>query len=92
MARVVRRGGRLAMLNPSELLSTSSAEALADERALKGVERTSLLRWARIAEERQRFTEAETRDMLELAGCRVLETGSRMGRGFARLTLAERTR
>lgn len=92
MARVVRRGGRLAMLNPSEHLSTGSAAALADERGLTGIERTSLLRWARAAEERQRFSETQIRRMLELAGCQVIETGTRMGPGFARLTLAERTR
>jgi ubiquinone/menaquinone biosynthesis C-methylase UbiE len=92
MARVVRRGGRLAMLNPSELLSTGSAEALVNERSLTGMERTSLLRWARTAEEWHRFSESQTRDMLELVGCRVVETGTRVGPGFARLTLAERTR
>jgi len=91
MARVVRRGGRLAMLNPSEHLSNGSAAALADERGLTGIERTSLLGWARAAEERHRFSETQTGRMLELAGCQVIETGTRMGPGFARLTLAERT-
>ena len=92
MARVVRRGGRLAMLNPSEHLSSGSAAALANERGLTGIERTSLLGWARAAEERQRFSESQTRRMIELAGCQVLDMGMRMGPGFARLTLAERTR
>ena len=91
-ARVVRQGGRLAMLNPSEHLSARSAAVLADERGLTGVERTSLLGWARIAEERERFSESDTRRMIEFAGCQIIETGIRMGPGFARLTLAERTR
>jgi ubiquinone/menaquinone biosynthesis C-methylase UbiE len=90
-ARVVRQGGRLAMLNPSEHLSARSAAVLADERGLTGVERTSLLGWARIAEERERFSESDTRRMIEFAGCQIIETGMRMGPGFARLTLAERT-
>ncbi len=92
LVRVVRQGGRLAMLNPSEHLSARSAAALADERGLTGVERTSLLRWAGAAEERERFSESQTRRMVEFAGCQIIETGIRMGPGFARLTLAERTR
>jgi len=92
LVRVVRQGGRLAMLNPSEHLSARSAAALADERGLTGVERTSLLRWAGAAEERERFSESQTRRMIEFAGCQIIETGIRMGPGFARLTLAERTR
>jgi len=91
LARVVRPGGRLAMLNPSEHLSTGAATALADERGLTGIERTSLLGWAHAAEERERFSESQTRRMIEFAGCQIIETGTRMGPGFARLTLAERT-
>lgn len=90
MARVVRRGGRLAMLNPSERMSTDAATRLADERGLTGIERTSLLGWARAAEERRRFSEEETRRLIEGAGCRILRQTTRIGAGLARLTLAER--
>jgi len=90
MARVVRRGGRLAMLNPSERMSTDAAARLADERGLTGIERTSLLGWARAAEERHRFSEEETGRLIEGAGCRILHQTTRIGTGLARLTLAER--
>jgi ubiquinone/menaquinone biosynthesis C-methylase UbiE len=90
MARVVRRGGRLAMLNPSERMSTDAAARLADEHGLTGIERTSLLGWAHAAEDRQRFSEEETRRLIEGAGCRIIQQITRIGAGLARLTLAER--
>ncbi len=90
MVRVAKRGGRVAMINPSERMSHEAAAHLADERGLTGIERRSLLGWARTAEERRRFTEAETRRMCADAGCRILEMTTRMGPGLARMTLAER--
>jgi ubiquinone/menaquinone biosynthesis C-methylase UbiE len=92
MVRVAKRGGRVAMINPSERMSQEAAARLADERGLTGIERTSLLRWAQTAGQRRRFTEEETRRMCAEAGCRILEMASRIGPRLARMTLAQRVR
>lgn len=88
--RLLRPGGQIALLNPSERLSVESATRLANERQLEGAARTSLLDWARNAEQHFRWTEDETRLLLARAGLELVETCLRVGPGFARFVRAER--
>ncbi len=87
--RLLCPGGQIALLNPSERLSVESATRLANERKLEGAARTSLLDWARNAEQHVRWTEDETRLLLARAGLELVETCLRVGPGFARLVRAE---
>ena len=86
--RVLRHDGQLCLLNPSEQLSVSAAERLADERGLTGAARESLLNWARNAEAHVRWTENETRELLHRTGFQLQESVLRVGPGFARFVRA----
>jgi len=86
--RLLRSGGQIALLNPSEHLSVEAATRLADERELEGTARASLLNWADNAERHFRWTEAETHALLAEAGLIIIETCLRVGPGFARLVRA----
>ncbi len=89
LRRVLRPGGRLCLLNPSERLSQEAAETLARERGLQGAARQSLLGWARRAEANRRWSEAETAALLASAGLRLAESALRVGPGLARFSRAE---
>jgi ubiquinone/menaquinone biosynthesis C-methylase UbiE len=84
--RVLKPGGELCLLNPSERLSVKAAGELADVRGLKGTTRASLLFWARNAEAHARWTEEETRDLFAQAGLELVESSLRVGPGFARFS------
>lgn len=84
MRRVLRPGGTLALLNPSERMSVAAAAALAAERGLAGLERQSLLGWAARAESHARWDEAETRRLLESAGLTLTASTLKIGPGLAR--------
>lgn len=86
--RLLRPGGQMVLLNPSEHLSIESATHLADQRQLKGAARASLLDWAHNAEQHFRWTEDETRALLAQAGLESLATCLRVGPGFARFVRA----
>ncbi len=86
--RILKPGGSLCLLNPSEHLSISSATALADARGLTGKNRESLLGWAARAEKHGGWTEAHARNLHTLAGFQLEETLLRVGPGFARFTRA----
>lgn len=89
-ARALRPGGALCLLNPSGRLSVVAAAELAGERGLQGSARESLLNWAAHAEAHNRWTEAETRGLLESAGLEAVESELAVGPGFARFTRAVR--
>lgn len=88
--RVLRAGGQLALLNPSELLTVEAATTLADARGLDGRNRESLLGWAKRAEKHSGWTEESARKLLKEAGFKMTRTELRLGPGFARLVRAEK--
>lgn len=90
MKRLLKPGGMICLLNPSEHLSLESAARLADARGLAGKARTSLLNWATNAESHCRWSEAETRRLLAGAGLEQVEACLRVGPGFARYVRAAR--
>lgn len=90
MARLVRPGGTVAMLNPSEAMSIATATALADDRNLTGFSRTSLINWGRIAEANHRFTPADITALYQQAGLPNPTTADKLGHGLARFVKARK--
>jgi ubiquinone/menaquinone biosynthesis C-methylase UbiE len=83
MVRVLRAGGSLALLNPSENLSVALATAYADRRSLEGLARSSLLNWAGRAEAGKRWTDADLRRLFQQSGLQLAEIATKMGPGLA---------
>ncbi len=84
MARLVRPGGQVCLLNPSENLTMAGAELLANRRNIQGVARSSLLEWARRAESHRRWTVADLERLYARAGLRLFETALGVGPNLAR--------
>jgi 2-polyprenyl-3-methyl-5-hydroxy-6-metoxy-1,4-benzoquinol methylase len=84
LAAACRVSGTVAMLNPSERMSTAAAEALANERGLAGTERASLVNWAGVAEGNRRFDADEASRLFAAAGIGQIETVTKIGPGLAR--------
>jgi SAM-dependent methyltransferase len=90
MGRLARAGGWVALLNPSERMSLAAAGALADQRGLAGLDRDSLLGWARRAEAIRRWDEEETAALFAAAGLSLQETVLKLGPGLARFARGRR--
>jgi ubiquinone/menaquinone biosynthesis C-methylase UbiE len=90
MARVLRAGGSLVLLNPSEKLSVDFATSYAEQRGLSGLARESLLNWAERAEAGRRWREAELRHLFQQAGLRLTGHALKVGPGLARFARGER--
>lgn len=88
LRRVLKPAGTLAMLNPSERMSVTAAEALANRHQLHGAERTSLLNYARQAENHFRWSEPEVRALFSAAGLQLHRTELHMGPGLVRFAAA----
>lgn len=86
MKRLLRTGGRVALLNPSENINEQAAIAFAEERKLEGVARGTLLNWARRAEENHHWTEDETRALYANAGMKCVASILKVGPGFGRFS------
>jgi hypothetical protein len=86
MKQCLRPGGKLAMLNPSELLNEQAANLFADERKLDGLARETLVNWAKRATSSQRWTEKETSALYHAAGMKCMETVVKVGPGFGRFS------
>jgi SAM-dependent methyltransferase len=84
MRRLLRPDGQVAVLNPSEHLDLAAATALADERGLTGLARSTLLNWASRAENHFRWSAGELGDLFEAAGLLLVDTKTSLGPGFAR--------
>jgi len=87
MKRILRTGGCLALLNPSEHLNTRAAEAFAKERGMDGLGRDTLINWARRAEEHHRWTEKETVPLFSGIGMSFNRSALKVGPGFGRFSL-----
>jgi len=85
MARVVRPGGIVAMLNPSPNMTLAAAEILADDQHLEGFARTSLSNWAKAATANRRFSHTEAHDLFIQAGLRDVSWIEKVGPGLALL-------
>lgn len=85
MARVVRPGGIVAMLNPSPKMTSAEAEALANEQHLQGIARVSLINWAKAAAANQRFSVEQAQGLLAQAGLSQVTYTEKVGSGLALL-------
>jgi ubiquinone/menaquinone biosynthesis C-methylase UbiE len=70
LVRVVRPGGAVGWLNPSDRLSQESAADLADRRGLEGFARFSLINYGRIAEQHCRLRGQQWTQIAAQAGLR----------------------
>ena len=86
LARVVRSGGVVGWLNPSERFSQASAAEFADGRGLTGFARFSLINYARIAEQHHRLAAEQWRELAHAAGLVDIEVE---GRGGGLITLVK---
>ena len=86
MKRLLRPGGRLALLNPSENLNVQAAITFAGEQGLEGLAKSTLFTWARRAEENHRWTEDETRIVYAQAGMKCEACILKVGPGFGRFS------
>ena len=82
----LKPGGKLAMLNPSEMIDEQAARNFANERGLTGLARETLINWAKRATSNQRWTETETDMLYQQAGLKFMGTISKVGPGFARFS------
>ena len=82
--RLLKPGGQLNMLNPSEHMSLSAAEKLADDSELTGVARESLLGYGQRAEECFRWSEADLINIYREIGFTMTDTTLKMGSGLVR--------
>lgn len=78
--------GKLAMLNPSEILNQQSALHFVEEKGLDGIGRDTFLLWAKRAEKNHHWTEVETIALFQEAGMECKENIVRVGPGFARFS------
>ena len=68
LARVVRPGGHVGWLNPSDALSQPAAAAFCDGRGMTGFPRFSLINYARIAEQYHRLSGEAWAELARAAG------------------------
>ena len=85
MRRLLKPGGQIAVLNPSEQMSVAAAAALAQRRGLQGAARQSLLDWAARAEAHRRWGEEALGELFAAAGLKLVRSELRVGAGLARL-------
>jgi ubiquinone/menaquinone biosynthesis C-methylase UbiE len=84
MGRVAQR---VALLNPSELMTMQAAEELADNAGLEGLARDTLLNYAGRAERLARWDEDDLRRRFAAAGLDLERTDTTMGPGLARMAM-----
>ncbi len=84
MVRLLRPGGQIATLNPSEDLSVAAATKLAKTFRLSDLARETLLNWAARAEVNFRWTDTQTGQLFAAAGLELIATHTTMGPGLAR--------
>lgn len=86
MKRLVKHGGKVALLNPTEILNVEAAEYFAGQRGLEGMARDTFVNWARRAEANHRWTEDEIRALYSSAGLKYMAGIIKVGPGFARFS------
>lgn len=79
LARVVRPGGVVAFVNPSEAMSWAAAEDFAAQRGLAGFARFSFLNYGRLAEEHHRLGSAQWAALAAAAGLTNVRIETRVG-------------
>ncbi len=79
LARVARRGGIVAVLNPTDVMSQAAAERFADQRGLDGFARFSFVNYGRLAEAHHRLSTAAWMPLAQRAGLHHVRSETRAG-------------
>ncbi|TAK13048.1 MAG: methyltransferase domain-containing protein [Anaerolineae bacterium] len=87
---MARAAKRVALLNPSELMTMQAATELADAAGLEGLARDTMLNYAGRAERLARWDEDDLRRMLAAAGMALERTALTVGSGLVRLAMGVR--
>ncbi|ARK31060.1 class I SAM-dependent methyltransferase [Halalkalibacter krulwichiae] len=89
MLRVLKKGGKVVMLNPSPNMSPKSALQYANNHQINGFEREALLKWSNVSTIRHRYYNEELTAILEqLKTSKIVHTP--VLEGLATITLAEK--
>lgn len=89
MHRVLKPGGRIALLNPSKKLTEKVALWFSQDWKLTGMEKDTLLQWGRISERRHQYTEKTMGILLQECGFIKVENKLCL-EDIALMTLAEK--
>ncbi|MFC0612939.1 class I SAM-dependent methyltransferase [Scopulibacillus daqui] len=89
IARVIKRGGKAAMLNPSVYLTEHAVDDYCSKHQIKDFEKTTMKQWSKVAAKRHSYDEAALNALLndygfqEAEHCPVLD-------GLAYITIAKK--
>lgn len=83
---LLKLGGQICMLNPSEKMTFEAAENLANDSGLRGVARDTLLGYGKRAEEYFRWSEEDLMQIFSELGLELKETNFKMGSGLVRFS------
>lgn len=84
LARLVKPGGTLNLLNPSERMNILAATELVEEAQLTGLAQETMLNYGRRAEKYYAWSPNDLINMFEAVGMKLVETDTRMGKGLVR--------
>ena len=87
MVRVVKKGGKIAMLNPAERMSQEAAAEYCDKHGIRDFEQKTLLQWSNISTRRHRYNQAELTEFLQQHGATKVEH-TEVLEGLALITIA----
>jgi ubiquinone/menaquinone biosynthesis C-methylase UbiE len=87
--RVLKMGGQIAMLNPTEKMSQETAAQYAKENDISGFERTALLKWSNVSTRRHRYTKDEMTELLTNLHFTEISHNEVLG-GLAIITIAKK--
>ncbi|WNB93975.1 methyltransferase domain-containing protein [Bacillus sp. NEB1478] len=87
--RVLKQGGQIAMLNPTEKMSQETAAQYGKENGISGFERTALLKWSNVSTKRHRYTTDEMTELLEKLHFTEISHKEVLG-GLAIITIAKK--
>lgn len=90
MVRVVKAGGTLVMLNPSERMSQETAANYCQRYQLEGFEEKTLMQWSNISTKRHRYNQEQLTQLLKSYGASFV-SHQEVVDGLALITVAKRS-
>ncbi|KSU85014.1 class I SAM-dependent methyltransferase [Fictibacillus sp. S7] len=89
MIRVLKSGGTIGMLNPSEKMNQKEAFQYCKDHQICGFEQTAMLKWANVSTRRHRYSSRELTALLEKNGLSDVEHHEVLA-GLAIVTIAKK--
>lgn len=87
MVRVVKKGGKVAMLNPAERMSQEAASEYCIKHRITDFEQKTLLQWSNISTRRHRYNQGELTQFLQRHGATKVKH-TEVLEGLALITIA----